>query len=260
MNYKMDQQQQDNHNISNQRNKELSIQRSNSFPGAMITHIAADGGKSGMLITPYSPPDHLRKDVSNDDTISALSKFRWTVFAIVVLLSGGFIIYEDLHTPLVITGRVIPEIQHRLELFEARMLEGVEMAKLMAPNFNETLYWTRLSNIYDNHDNNGNAKSSNARTATTQEKLRPGFQLAQKYSGSKGKYPVVMVPGFVTSGLEVWKGKSCMKHFFRERIWGGYTSAQYWLRARNCVMENLALDPTTGKVLTLFVTYTHKNN
>ncbi|MGK3743085.1 MAG: hypothetical protein ACI90V_009941 [Bacillariaceae sp.] len=249
----MDQQQQDNNNnISNQRNKEHSIQRSNSFPGAMITHVAADGGKCGMLITPYSPSDHLssnllRKDiVSNNDSIStSIKKIRWTVFAIVVLLGGGFIIYKEdlLHTP-VITGRVMPELQHRLELFEARMLEGVEMAKLMAPNFNETLYWTRLSNIYDKSSNNARTTAT-----TTQERLRPGFQLAQKNPGSKGKYPVVMVPGFVTSGLEVWKGKSCMGNFFRERIWGGYTSAQYWLRSRNCVMENLALDPTTGKCL-----------
>eukprot|EP00536_Pseudo-nitzschia_multiseries_P006268 jgi/Psemu1/239257/estExt_Genewise1.C_1300087 len=55
-----------------------------------------------------------------------------------------------------------------------------------------------------------------------------------------------MVPGFITSGLEVWKGKSCMRNFFRERVWGGLSSAQYWLRERFCIMENLALDPITG--------------
>ena len=109
------------------------------------------------------------------------------------------------------------------------MLGTIEMARFMAPKINDTLSKTK----------------SRMGMITTQEKLRPGFQHAQKY-GAKSKYPVVMVPGFVTSGLEVWKGKSCMKNVFRERIWGGLASAQYWLRERYCILENLALDPISG--------------
>jgi len=37
-----------------------------------------------------------------------------------------------------------------------------------------------------------------------------------------------------------------MENFFRERVWGSLASAQYWLRERYCIMENLALDPITG--------------
>ena len=80
----------------------------------------------------------------------------------------------------------------------------------------------------------------------TQERLRPGFQLG-KEKGVKGKYPVVMVPGFVTSGLEVWQGKECAKKYFRQRMWGRATSVQYWLMERHCVIEHFGLDLMTGK-------------
>ena len=49
----------------------------------------------------------------------------------------------------------------------------------------------------------------------TQEKTRPGYKLAQQ--GAKANYPVVMVPGFVTSGLEVWGGKDCARKHFRQQ-------------------------------------------
>lgn len=33
--------------------------------------------------------------------------------------------------------------------------------------------------------------------------------------GYKPKHPIVIVPGFVTSGLELWHGKPCANRFFR---------------------------------------------
>ena len=77
-----------------------------------------------------------------------------------------------------------------------------------------------------------------------QERQRPGFQLAKE--GAKAKYPVVMIPGFVTSGLEVWKGKECARNYFRQRMWGGVASARQFLIDRHCVLQHLALDPLTG--------------
>ena len=216
-------------------NNKLKIQRSNSYPGAMITHIAADGEASEVvLISPFvrSPSDLSAISNSAIETAKGGISFRAKMIrralallglglivlgqiTVSVALKKNGIIEKDLHD--IVSERlspvaelVIPELQHQLELFETRMLDTIERAKF-----------------------------------TTQEKLRPGFQLAQKH-GAKGKYPVVMVPGFVTSGLEVWKGKSCMENVFRERVWGGLASAQYWLRERYCIMENLALDPITG--------------
>ena len=37
----------------------------------------------------------------------------------------------------------------------------------------------------------------------------------------QAKHPVVFVPGIVTGGLELWKGKPCVHDLFRKRLWGG---------------------------------------
>ncbi len=231
-----------------------NARQSESFPGAMITRMAADGRASEMILI-----SHLDADTSDlsDDDISTPPKsrllfgrwkerwgvrrklLRWTVrtlsllvvllihITVMVTLKRNGIIEKDLHdivserllSPM--SEHVIPELHHRLEFFESRMLDAIEMAKFMAPD------------------------ATLANTLITQEKMRPGYQLAQKHD-TLDKHPVVMIPGFITSGLEVWKGKSCMKNVFRERVWGGLASAPYWLRERYCMMENMALDPITG--------------
>lgn len=73
---------------------------------------------------------------------------------------------------------------------------------------------------------------------------RPGYQLAQE--GATAKYPVVMVPGFVTSGLEVWGGKECAKKHFRQRLWAALGGARSFLMERDCWSEHMRLDPITG--------------
>ena len=45
------------------------------------------------------------------------------------------------------------------------------------------------------------------------EGLRPGREL--KEQGYEPKFPVVIVPGFVTSGLQLWQGQPCAKKYFR---------------------------------------------
>lgn len=76
------------------------------------------------------------------------------------------------------------------------------------------------------------------------EKLKVGHVLAQE--GAKANYPLVMVPGFVTSGLEVWGGKDCAKGFFRQRLWAALTGARSFLVERDCWREHMMLDPLTG--------------
>lgn len=78
----------------------------------------------------------------------------------------------------------------------------------------------------------------------TQEKKNVGNELKQQ--GATANYPIVIVPGFVTSGLEVWSGKECAKAFFRQRIWAAMTGAKSFLVERDCWNEHMALDPYTG--------------
>ncbi|KAF2300666.1 hypothetical protein GH714_015064 [Hevea brasiliensis] len=47
----------------------------------------------------------------------------------------------------------------------------------------------------------------------------PGTRL--KREGLTAQHPVVLVPGFITGGLELWEGKPCAEGLFRKRLWGG---------------------------------------
>lgn len=55
----------------------------------------------------------------------------------------------------------------------------------------------------------------------------PGFPVIDspgavlKREGISGRHPVVLVPGIVTGGLELWDGKPCAEGLFRKRLWGG---------------------------------------
>lgn len=102
---------------------------------------------------------------------------------------------------------------------------------LYMPQLHESLYWFRTIN--------------QSFPSMSQSVPRPGYHLSQQ--GAKAKYPIVMIPGFVTSGLEVWQGRECAKQLFRQRIWGGVGMVQHWLMERHCIVEHMALDPVTGK-------------
>lgn len=47
----------------------------------------------------------------------------------------------------------------------------------------------------------------------------PGLKL--KKEGLTANHPVVLIPGSVSGGLELWEGNECAHSLFRKRIWGG---------------------------------------
>ena len=84
-----------------------------------------------------------------------------------------------------------------------------------------------------------------AATYYSLQSQRPGYQRSQEGAGVHS--PVVIIPGFVTSGLEVWTSRECAKRYFRQRIWTGIDSARALFTDKNCWREHVALDPYTGK-------------
>ena len=180
----------------------------------MITHTAADG-LSCAVNKIQEEEDSVRTDDASVDEDHVWFKPFWFLIIILCTLSQIFV-STSLRNEIV-SDRFIPQLQQLEHAW---------------PNINESLEWLKFN-------------QSLTKTYATQERLRPGFQLA-KEKGAKGKYPVVMIPGFVTSGLEVWQGKECAKKYFRQRMWGGVGSVQHWLMERHCVMEHLALDLMTG--------------
>jgi len=59
-------------------------------------------------------------------------------------------------------------------------------------------------------------------------------------------HPVVLVPGFVTSSLELWSGPKCAQKYFRSRFWGGLSMTTRLLGDKRCWLETMALDQRTG--------------
>ncbi|GMP88688.1 hypothetical protein CsSME_00040583 [Camellia sinensis var. sinensis] len=70
----------------------------------------------------------------------------------------------------------------------------------------------------------------------------PGARL--KREGLTALHPVVLVPGIVTGGLELWEGKPCSEGLFRKRLWAGSFSEIF--KRPLCWLEHLSLDNVTG--------------
>ncbi|XP_073063147.1 putative phospholipid:diacylglycerol acyltransferase 2 [Primulina eburnea] len=70
----------------------------------------------------------------------------------------------------------------------------------------------------------------------------PGVRL--RSGGTAALHPVVLVPGIVTGGLELWEGRPCSDGLFRRRLWGG--SFTEILKRPMCWLEHLSLDNETG--------------
>jgi hypothetical protein len=79
----------------------------------------------------------------------------------------------------VVTERIMPQIQQQIDKGMSKIDEGFT-------SFNESFYEYR-----------SRINQSVAMNYISQDRLRPGFQLAQEKQ-VQGKYPVVMIPGFVT--------------------------------------------------------------
>lgn len=61
----------------------------------------------------------------------------------------------------------------------------------------------------------------------SEETNRVGYQLREQ--NARAKHPVVMIPGFVTTGLELWQGLPCAKQHFRQRLWGSASMAREFI-------------------------------
>ncbi|XP_040993031.1 putative phospholipid:diacylglycerol acyltransferase 2 isoform X1 [Juglans microcarpa x Juglans regia] len=78
----------------------------------------------------------------------------------------------------------------------------------------------------------------------------PGFQVPEspgtrlKREGLTALHPVVLVPGIVTGGLELWEGRPCSEGLFRKRLWAGSFSEIF--KRPLCWLEHLSLNNETG--------------
>ncbi|KAF9228378.1 LACT-domain-containing protein [Gyrodon lividus] len=69
---------------------------------------------------------------------------------------------------------------------------------------------------------------------------------AMKERGLTAQYPVVLVPGIVSTGLESWSTSPEYQAFFREKLWGGFNMLSQVTFNRDKWIAAMMLDPDTG--------------
>ncbi|CAH2065394.1 unnamed protein product [Thlaspi arvense] len=80
---------------------------------------------------------------------------------------------------------------------------------------------TRVSGLLGIYVRLGGSSSSSTTLFRSRKcfRLSPGTRLSRE--GLKAHHPMVLVPGIVTGGLELWEGRPCAEGLFRKRLWGG---------------------------------------
>ncbi|KAG1740885.1 Lecithin:cholesterol acyltransferase-domain-containing protein [Suillus paluster] len=69
---------------------------------------------------------------------------------------------------------------------------------------------------------------------------------AMKARGLTAHYPIVLVPGIVSTGLESWSTSPDHRAFFREKLWGGFNMVTQVAFNRDKWIAAMMLDPVTG--------------
>ncbi|OZJ01602.1 hypothetical protein BZG36_05278 [Bifiguratus adelaidae] len=82
--------------------------------------------------------------------------------------------------------------------------------------------------------------------ASVEHTFMPGIRVQKEY-GLKPHFPVVLVPGIVSTGLESWStAGDCAQKYFRKRMWGTFTMFRAVLLDKECWTSHMSLDPHTG--------------
>ncbi|KAJ7874819.1 phospholipid:diacylglycerol acyltransferase [Mycena olivaceomarginata] len=74
------------------------------------------------------------------------------------------------------------------------------------------------------------------------------FQVGEAMSarGLSAHYPVVLIPGIISTGLESWSTEPEYRPFFRQKVWGGFNMLSLVTFNRDKWISAMMLDPVTG--------------
>ncbi|KAG6956060.1 hypothetical protein JG688_00011606 [Phytophthora aleatoria] len=105
--------------------------------------------------------------------------------------------------------------------------------------------------MFDNFNWSGNVREEllaafdNRPSLLGAAEKRPGVQLFQEENVTAYS-PVVLVPGFTSTGLEIWNGSECSKAYFRQRMWGTSRMLQQFMMNQKCWLEHMMLNRSSG--------------
>ncbi|EKM80728.1 hypothetical protein AGABI1DRAFT_71227 [Agaricus bisporus var. burnettii JB137-S8] len=69
---------------------------------------------------------------------------------------------------------------------------------------------------------------------------------AMKAKNLSAEYPVVLIPGIISTGLESWSTSPDYRAFFREKLWGGFNMISQVTFNKEKWIAAMMLDPITG--------------
>ncbi|KAK6542631.1 hypothetical protein TWF694_006574 [Orbilia ellipsospora] len=86
--------------------------------------------------------------------------------------------------------------------------------------------------------------SNRQKDAVNYDSFAIGLRL--KEEGLESHFPVVMVPGVISTGLESWGTSSKSLPYFRKRLWGSFTMMRTLMLDKALWKEHIMLNKTTG--------------
>lgn len=70
--------------------------------------------------------------------------------------------------------------------------------------------------------------------------------LAARAEGVEAKFPVIMIPGVISTGLESWGTEEVSQQYFRKRLWGSWTMMRAMVLDKAVWKRHIMLDKDTG--------------
>ena len=70
--------------------------------------------------------------------------------------------------------------------------------------------------------------------------------LAARKAGIEAKFPVIMIPGVISTGLESWGTQEESRQYFRKRLWGSWSMMRAMLLDKPSWKRHIMLDKETG--------------
>ncbi|KAJ1657558.1 phospholipid:diacylglycerol acyltransferase [Dispira simplex] len=113
-------------------------------------------------------------------------------------------------------------------------LADVDLSALLPGNLSVDEIFSNLTRLLDKSEG-----------LPTEGDFLPGLQLVAS-ENLTAHFPVVLIPGTISTGLESWGTSECSKPYFRQRMWGTLTMFRAVLLDKACWTEHLLLDDETG--------------
>ena len=70
--------------------------------------------------------------------------------------------------------------------------------------------------------------------------------LAARSEGIEAKFPVIMIPGVISTGLESWGTEEKSRQYFRKRLWGSWSMMRAMVLDKASWKRHIMLDKLTG--------------